>query len=749
MIRKILQLRETEKKQIEQRARRFNLCNEIKCHKLNRFVISLWTLSLLCFSTLKIYADSSIEESFSDDIVVELREPIYENGILSTTKGGIITGENIRIQALNIHYVRKVEENTVSAWVEAEGSLMVEYGPYLFVGDSLHYNFDTKTGYVTNGRTGVDPWFFGGTKIHLLPDGSYLLDDAYATTSENYKAEWSITAKSARVRDYKFLDAKNVFFRLVKMPFFWVPKLNLKLDSLFDAPIRYTARWGGRKGPRIGVVYDLYSGENLNAYLRLDYRLNRGFGGGLETDYLSTSHRTHFQTINYFANDTSLTDPSYNKRYRLQGLYDSTTYNEKTTFNISYDKLSDRNMATDYHDRGLELDTAKRTQLHIRHEERNWITNFLTRVRLNSFQTVKQELPTIEATIRPFIISGTGVIADSRFKASYLDFEYNKYQTNVDDYNSIRVEVSQTLYRPFCWGPIQSQAEVGGLVIFYGNNSDEYSRWLTLGIGRYDVHTDLNRSYSRCKHVVSPYLTYEYLTYPSTSPDDHHIFDIHDGWFKLNQLRIGTRQHFYVKEWDGCIHRRFFADAWVNAFFDTSTIPDIVPKLYGKLVYYPTERIRHSISTAWDFTNDIVDHMNFRMDWTINTDAAVSFEYRHRSAYDWRKVDAENFILDSFHSLEDLRDSNVSDRRDTLLLSFFYRFHPEWALECESRNGWNREEEPKFFEYQINLLATLRSAWLLRLSYRHKEDEDRFSFNLSIGFKRPKEHHYPVPCAEL
>ncbi len=39
----------------------------------------------------------------SDEVNVHLRNPVYKNGIVSTSEGGVIQNNDIRIQAMNIN----------------------------------------------------------------------------------------------------------------------------------------------------------------------------------------------------------------------------------------------------------------------------------------------------------------------------------------------------------------------------------------------------------------------------------------------------------------------------------------------------------------------------------------------------------------------------------------------------------------------------------------------------------------------
>lgn len=708
---------------------------------------------LLGFFCVQLYCEqpqtADDEESpFAKGIHVDLKDPIYCSGVITTEKGGVVTGPDLRIQAMSITYVRKMEDGVPMYTIAAEGNLMLEFGDYVFVGDRLEFDFQAHTGIIYNGRTMAEPWFFGGSLVFLCADGSYILQEGFVTTSENYNPDWAIVSEYAELSDDYMLRAKNIKLKILKLPVFWLPSFCANLNTIFDSPIRYTVKWGSRQGHRIGLVYELFSWNRLKTFLRLDYRLKRGLGGGIETRYLSADHKTSFQAINYAARDSSIIHPGQRLRYRFLGIGDTLLMDDKISVHLSYDKISDIDMPTDYNDRGLDLGIAGRTELLIRRQETQWISNLVTHVRINNFQTIKQELPTFATSWHPFELGSTGIIADNMFKISYLDFSYGNNQLNVHDYSSTRLELTPLFYRTISSGCLNVTPEVGGVLIAYGNSPEDSAKWLTLGKFGCNFNTQFWRHFYNYKHVVRPYADYSYYTMPTVSPNDHYIFDIDDGWFRLNMVRFGTLQSLFHKHPDGCITRRLYADIWANAFFDTKTIPAVIPKVYANVIFNSFSFLRHCLHTGWDFQNRQLDHYNVRTEWTVSDDIAVAAEYRHRSPFDWRKADHTNFILDSFLSISELRHSQLSDRRDTLLFHLFYRFHPNWAFEFESRHGWNRTTEPAYNEFEIDLLGTLPSAWNLKLSYQHREDDDRVSIYMSIGIKRP-DCYTPcdfVPC---
>lgn len=681
-------------------------------------------------------AEELMSNVFAEGITVDLREPTYADGILSTEKGGVIVGPDMRIQAQKITYIRRVIDGEPVFNVVAEGDVLIEYQCYIFAGDRLEYDFQTKIGTICNGRSTVEPWFFGGGEIVLCPDNSVIIRDGYITTSESYKTEWQLYLEEAQLSEDHFLQSKNIQFRIANVPVLWLPCFSMNLDNFFDAPLKYRIRWGGTQGPRFGLIYEFIKWEQFKAFLRFDYRLTRGPGGGFETEYTSINQK--FYTSNYIAKDSSIEDPDEQFRYRFAGIYRNRLYDDHLTIDMTYDKLSDRDMETDYFEKGIELKTAQRTQLDIRHQiDDLWITNFFTRVRLNDFQTVKQELPSLDGSLHPMTLGGTGILTENIFRAGYLDFKYSDDLVNVSDYHSARLELRHKLYRPYNIGPFINTPEAGVVGIYYSDSLNGPERWLGLATLGYEVNTRLSNLYGCWKHAIEPYAKYTYYTSPTVSPNSHFIFDIEDGWFRLNSLRFGTRNLIYVKHGDGHVSRYLTADLYSYAFFDTPTIKQSIPRVYARLTWDIFSTLRYTVDTAWDFERGELDHINIRSDWTLNENIALAAEYRHRSSFCWRKADYTNFILDSFRSEVELRNSQLSDRRDTLLLHGFYRFQPNWALEFESRHGWNRQFEPAYNEYEIDLLTTIGGVWHFKFSYQHRMNDNRVAMYVNMGIAKP------------
>lgn len=669
-------------------------------------------------------------------VVVDLKSPIYEKGVLTCEEGGVIQGPNIRIQARHITCVVAPDEGE-GPLLFAEGDLLVEYCSFAFVGCQIYYDFQKKEGWILQGTFNVEPWFVGAKRIFLLADGSYRFEEAQITTSEDKCPEWAITADCGYLQDRYYLTTFGVKFRFFNIPLFWLPWFKCNLNTFLDHPIRYRLRWDAKQGTRLGLIYEVYSWRQVKLFLRFDWRFNRGPGGAVESDYISTDKREWAFTKSYMARDNSIEDPNQRTRFRFQGIYGYRSPDYCTQIDLSYDKLSDKEMATDYAEKDLELKTGKRTQFNLRHVEPWMITNVFTQVKINSFQTVKQELPSVLLSPYPLISNPSGVIIENNLEVSYLDYQYAKFHPAVEHYHAGRAFWAPRILRPIPLGVMTVTPSVQGTGIVYSNSYDGDYKWLFIGGGQVEANTRLYRYFDKTRHTIEPYASYCYYTRPTVNANNHYIFDIDDGWSYLHLCKMGVRNLLYCNANTYYPSRALTIDTFANAFFDTPQIGYLVPKIYCNLLWDTSLTLRQQINSAWDLQHGQLDHINYRLDWTLNSALAFSLEYRHRSPFAWRKLDYDNFFLDTFRSEQELLRSALSDRRDTLLFDTFVRFHDNWALKFQLRHGWLRRREPNYTEYVIDLLTTIRSIWHVKFSFQKHEDDTRFAIYFNLSIDRP------------
>ena len=92
------------------------------------------------------------DELMASGVTVDLRNPTYTDGVLTTCEGGVISGPDMCIQARCITYTKKVEQAIHT--IDAEEDLILEFGDTVFVGERLTFDLNTQSGVLYEGAHG-------------------------------------------------------------------------------------------------------------------------------------------------------------------------------------------------------------------------------------------------------------------------------------------------------------------------------------------------------------------------------------------------------------------------------------------------------------------------------------------------------------------------------------------------------------------------------------------------------------------
>jgi hypothetical protein len=689
------------------------------------------------------------------EVHINLHSPSYEDGILKTNKGGVLEGDDIRIQAQNIVYVKREEGGKTVCYAKAHGNLMVKYGKKNFVGESIEYNFEDHHGFITEGRTQVGCWFIGGERITLKPDSTYKMHNTSLTTCESGKGVWQLHLKNGKVEDYDILSAQNVQVRVLKVPIFWFPYLKARLTTLKDVPAFYSFTTGGSQGQRISMRYLAYSSRTLKSYLQLDYWFKKGPSGSVQFDYKALEHPTTFQANNFIAYDhqsrvsPSGAPPVSMLRDRFVGELNTKIAN-KLSINGQYERLSDAFVYETYFNRYYFLFLARHTKVELRMLEKLWLAFLRAEVRINRFQTVDQELPLIYFNLKPLQIGNTGLIFDFTGNVGYLDYVFGSFVDNqFPNFQSSRLELKPKLYRPFkIWGltitPFGQYVGIG-----YGQTPLGHPVWNTLGIVGGEANYKLSKIYAkRFRHTIEPYASEFFMTNPTVPFTSHYFFNIDDAYAKINQLRWGIRNYLYEKKEDK-ITMPLMMDVYTYGLFNNTTIGTYIPRMFVEI----TQKLPFAYTTftfAYNFQHNKIDCANVRTAITISEDLAFSFLFMHRSAFYYRKANLDSYLLNVFRSQADLLSSPLSDRRNVVQSKIYWRILRELIVEFESRTGWHRVSSPPYNEMWFNITVLLPCNWKLTFSPQRTISPNtgakyvwRFQFNLQLGGNPPSQMAQP------
>jgi len=692
---------------------------------------SLWLL--LVFNISFCFGFIPGLSSFGKGVDIQLQEAEYQNGVMSTDKGGIIKGKDFFLQAKDIRYTKKGEGDELIHKVEAENQLLVRFKDRFYKGDKVELNLVDGKLVIWNGTTQSGFWFIGGRYIEILQDGSGTIHDAYVTTSENERADWTLSSQEARVTKDSQLHATNVTFYFIKLPLFWVPSISTDLLKLEGAPFRYRARWGGREGFRFGISYLFATGPCKHRAL-VDYSVKNGFGIGLKSRYISHSSPAKFEALNYVAQGRKKKWDS--ARYRLQGAYKNYFSSINTHLKVQYDKLSDRRMKYDFSDHAISDARAGLTQAKLWRNEPNWRTDLNTTVRINDFQNVKQKLPFLTYQYRTKPIGHSPLLLSTQLSTGYLDFVYAKKTPYVHNFHSARTELDQKIFTSKQLSILTVTPSLGYSIIQYSNSPQHQSRLQAIGRADLNIKTRFIHHSEQRKQILEPYVNGYIISRPPVQANKTYIFGLNDGWAQINGLQYGCKHFFYLAAREDGFRPQLRTDLYARSFFATRHLSEQPYKLWLTSTWDATPWASYKLESAWDFRDHTLDHLNLQMRQTLSESLALILEWRQRSKYAWRKLDAENFIVEAVRSPHKLKHSQMSDDRKTLLGSLVWSPLPTFDLEYTAWKGWRKKKN--YLNSEIEFTTLIRGALRLGLSYywRPGGGGNGWNFSLSLGQKK-------------
>ncbi|MBS0584836.1 MAG: hypothetical protein JSR76_00875 [Verrucomicrobia bacterium] len=673
---------------------------------------------------------------YASEIEIDLKNPTYRNGVLSTEEGGIIQTDEMRIQAHTIAYTKRKDEH----FLTARGNLLITLQGKFFIGDSFTYNFLTKEGELTRAVTRMENIFVDGERVLFHKDGTLSVSSAFVTTSEASPPLWKIAAESATIDGYSAIKANNLKLSLYNTPIFALPSYTttLRKEEIEEPASLYRVFWEKKQGPLFLFRYRLFENENSSLFWRLEYRLRRidktikqGAGTAFEYNYITQNKAHSLETRNFYAYDTFYNDLNperFKHRYRIQGVYTGHSENKKIETFARWDLLSDRYMRSDFPTQLFELTTLERTEAFIKARYDAAFASLYARPRLNDFTGFQQELPTFKIAFKPYSFGNTGLILENSLKLSNLDYVYAKeLESAVKNFHASRFEINQALHRSFSVGPLFITPEIGSNLIYYGNTPNDTTHFQAVGKYALETNLPLWKSYETGTHLVKPYANYLGLITSTNSLQDHFIFSSNDGFHNVNDLKFGLLNNFTATS---PLLPTTTLDLSLHHFFNSPHLKSLFPKGESKLTFeYP--RCLFTTTLGWNGEVKKLDYANFQFGLTYNEYFAFSFELSHRGPYAWRKNNQTNYILDLTHPIEELYHSPLSDPRTTLLAKWELKIAPFWTLDIANQIG-KRPNEPLYHESKVDLYTVISNTWRLRLSYTRAVNTNAFSFGINL-----------------
>jgi hypothetical protein len=717
-------------------------------------------LSWICF--LFLAPLSPLLAQADDSITLEFKSPNYQEGLWETHEGGVLKTKDFDLQAKDIVYEKRNSEEILTHKLTAENNLLLVYQGRLFKADKFEYDFVKQEGVLKNGNLKYDLWYVQGKTILITPEKEIIVENGSLTSCPKDHSEWKIQTSSLKILNNSIISASSVVIYFLKLPIFWLPYFKVDINQIKGIPIKNRIHFRGASGTTLNFRYRFFSQNDWNTFLRLDYNLKGKAGLGLDAEYDSEENQSHFSSKNYITTNDIPAEQKKKTRFkiesdyriRVESDYRKSLDNGKTTLELNFDYLSDYNLLFDQGDSFLH-ETPGKTDFRLRRLDPFWITNFYTRLRINSFETVKQELPTIEFNIKPLALFDTGIFSSSYLKISYLNFVFSEQEEaseegqeeptqQSNDFESLRTVFKQDFYKTFWLSHVSFTPKLNFTGIFYSNSPDEDPVWTHVQKASYIFQSDFSKKYSNYTHILTPFLEHEIVSKPSTEISKHYIFDSDDTLTYLNLIKFGLRNSLYLKQND-FLNRKINLSLYAHFFPNNSTIEHKLPQWITELDFKQNPRTTHLIKFVWNAPRRYVDFFQYRLLSSLTEKLTASFELSHRSPTYWRKADRSSYYLEALLSEESLIDSPVSYPRDALITKFHYQVTPLDSIAWYARFVKNAKPGFRpFEEHKIEYETKLHCNWALKLAYEKTMRKSHgFSVNLTLLDSIPKTKPLP------
>ena len=501
------------------------------------------------------------------------------------------------------------------------GDIVMTHGQRTIRADEMYYDFHKKKAIAINAvmrnfdtREGI-PIYLRAAELKQTAENEFSAEDITLTTSEFYLPQISFHAAKATITDTTTADQQrggvskssydarmhDVRLKMYDKTIFSWPYVRSNLQRP-DLPIKsihlgHDNIWGTFIETRwyLARFLGLQEPEGTDSTLALDYYSERGFGGGIITEY---KRENYFGRILGYAIHDSGQDrlgrirknlePDRELRGRFTWQHRQfLPYDWQLTAEASY--LSDKNFLESFYRSEFNVGKKQETLIHAKRIEDNWGLSLLGKVRINNFVNTLEELPTAEFhwTGQSFLDDKLTFYSDTqasrlrqRYATSYIDpgseqfFSFATTRNEVD----MPMAVGRAKVVPFVAGTVAYEDGLGYYRELDGSAAPEQKNvWFgETGIRAstqpyWKVFPNVKSKLwdlNQLRHLIKPHLTAVAYTQNDSVIEQRDTLNVGISQRLQTKRGIGTKQRNV--DW-----MRLDMDVtWVNNSGDASAGPD-------------------------------------------------------------------------------------------------------------------------------------------------------------------------------
>ena len=453
-------------------------------------------------------------------------------------------------------------------------------------------------------------------------DGNMTLKGAEISTCEYLyedKAHYSLAASEINlytyqnngydIANYDFsigqhaIHANNALIKIHDIPVFYLPVFYKPKDEspgLFDFNVGYTSDFGVFVSlfKKIQITDYPYSSINLLA----DYYSDRGFGYGASIDIKTENSKTELFMYGIYDTDPIQDDDMLNLRFDIpHWRYDVRLTNvshltNRLDFRANVEFMSDLFFRDDFFYREFKNNPEPSSFLALEQQFDYLTTSLYLKMQTNDFLTTSQRLPEFRIDIPRMEIFNTNFYYQGEHSINYSLMNWRNFDkprrvynfTDVDNYDSMRLDTVNFLYFPINLGFINIVPRAGVRMTVYSDTSETsitssglnnmfiadspYGNYPAdvvnytpgggakvrfLGEFGVEANTKIYGTFNNVKsdfwgldglrHIMVPYMNYTYITPSNVDRDNIYYFDDIDRIDEQHFFRLGLKNRLQTR----------------------------------------------------------------------------------------------------------------------------------------------------------------------------------------------------------
>ncbi len=508
---------------------------------------------------------TSLEEDIPVEVLADQLEFLKDESKIIGKGNVVVTYKDLKMTG---DYA-EVYTDTKKAF--AQGHVVLRRGEDLLKGDKGYYDFMNDQGSFPKGLFVDKPFYGSGEEIEQVSQNKIVVQDAVITTCSHKEdvdkvAHYDIKASKVIIYPDDKLIARNVVFRMLEKPVFWLPFLHVPLkdrSSPFHIQPGHSSEDGfyvlGSK--RYGIT------KGLRGKVHVDYRSKRGWGFGNDLDYNSNLLGNGLVKM-YIADDQNSPDQKYNitntdnpydnrhndTRYRL------TVKHRKDIGDLvilgEFNKLSDKFLLKDFFEREYREEVDPETYATATYNKNNFGIFVNLEKRVNHFVSSIEKLPEVRFNWNNQELFNTNIYYKN--EDSLVSFNRKREHSSVDD-DVVRLDTFHEISYPMKIWDVCIKPSLNWRGDYYSKKSSGKEDITRSVIGGsvdmntkfyriFDVNTNfLNLNITQLRHILEPTITYDYVRYRSELPEGFFKFDAIDSIDDLDLFKFGFENRLQTK----------------------------------------------------------------------------------------------------------------------------------------------------------------------------------------------------------